>query len=256
MTTATSQPADEPRSRDVSPMLRTTVNPSTYHREHEKVCASSPRELAGTLQRHARTLQALADHWSTTSPVPATSPTSNPYVGAEDLNSAAALQLDGVLCMERQGQPPEIAHLISDLRTFAETQRATGDWMAQTMQSSWESAAALIPLGGLADMLAERHRIIASDWQAASMIALSSRILARAADVLEQVDFAPSALRADLAGGAICIARLYSAAELIAHAADLCTASAGLVHGEERRWRTFRQRITEIVDAPGETPPG
>jgi hypothetical protein len=245
-TTATSRPPDDPRSRDVSPPLRMILNLPKQHREHEKSYASSPRELAVTLQRHARSLQALADHWSITSPEPATSQTSKPYVAAEDLNSAAALQLDRVLFMEGQGRPAEIAHLIADLRSFAVDQSATGEWLAQAMQSSWESSAALIPLGGLADMLAERHRIIASDWQAASMIALSSRMLDRAADVLEQVDFAPNALRADLAGGAVCIARLYSAAELIAHAADLCSDSAGLVHGNERRWRTFRPRVSEF----------
>jgi hypothetical protein len=45
-------------------------------------------------------------------------------------------------------------------------------------------------------------------------------------------------------------------AELIPHAADLCSDSAGLVHDNERRWRTFRQRVSEIAaasqgDAPG-----
>jgi hypothetical protein len=56
MTTATSRPADGPRSRDVSPMLHTILKLSTYHLEHETVCASSPRELAVTLQRHAGAL--------------------------------------------------------------------------------------------------------------------------------------------------------------------------------------------------------
>jgi hypothetical protein len=42
---------------------------------------------------------------------------------------------------------------------------------------------------------------------------------------------------------------LYSTAELISHAADLCSDSAGLVHDNERRWRTFRQRVSEITAA-------
>jgi hypothetical protein len=248
MTTATSRPPDGRRSPDLSRMSGTILNLS-MHREHEPFCASSPRELAVTLQRHGRTLQALADHWSTASATSGRSATSKPYVSAEDLNNAAALQLDGVLIMEGQGRPPEIAHLISDLRTFAKVQHATGERLAQAMESSWDSAAALIPLGGLADMLAQRHRIISSDWQAASMIALSSRILDRAADVLEEVDFTPSALRADLAGGAVSTVRLHSAAELTAHAADLCSDSAGLLRGNERRWRTSSQRVNRIVDA-------
>jgi len=70
--------------------------------------------------------------------------------------------------------------------------------------------------------------------------------------VLEEVDCTPSALRADLAGGAVSVARLHSAAELIAHAADLCSDSAGLLHGNERRWRTSRNESTESSTLRGD----
>ena len=85
--------------------------------------------------------------------------TVQPLQGAEDLNSPAALQLDGVLFMEGEGRPAEITHLIRDLRAAAEDQRDTGQWLAQAMQASWDMAAALTGIGGLADMLGERHRI-------------------------------------------------------------------------------------------------
>jgi hypothetical protein len=88
-------------------------------------------------------------------------------------------------------------------------------------------------------MLGERHRIIANDWQAATMNSVQSHLMDRAADILEHVDFTPAALRADLADGQISTGLLYSAAEMISHAADLCSDSAGLVHDNERRWRTF-----------------
>jgi hypothetical protein len=55
------------------------------------------------------------------------------------------------------------------------------------------------------------------------------------ADILEQIGFTPKALRADLAGQKVSAGRLYSAAELISHAADLCSEWAGRVHGNERR---------------------
>jgi hypothetical protein len=48
---------------------------------------------------------------------------------------------------------------------------------------------------------------------------------------------------------AVSAARLYSAAELISHAADLCSYSVGLVHDNERRWRTFRQRVGDVLAA-------
>jgi hypothetical protein len=235
------------------PLLQAILNLSKFHREHEKFYASSPREFAVMLQRHARSLQALADQWTVTEP-PAPAPLS-PYEGAEDLNSAVAIQLDGVLFMEGEGRPAEITHLIGDLRAAALGQRATGEWLATAMQASWDMAAALIGIDGLADLLGERHRIIANDWQAAHMNTLMSHLLDWAADILEQIDFTPKALRDDLAGQKVSPGRLYSAAELISHAADLCSDSAGLVHGNERRWRTFRQRVSEVAAVSQDDPP-
>jgi hypothetical protein len=101
----------------------------------------------------------------------------------------------------------------------------------------------------LADVLGERHRIIANDWQAAGMASLVGRVLDRAADILDRVDFTPAALRADLGAGRVSVGLLYSAAELVAHAADLLSESAGLVHGNERRWRVFHERVAAVLAA-------
>jgi hypothetical protein len=228
-------------------LLQAMMNLTKFHREHEKFYASSPREFAVTLQRHARTLQALADQWSTTEA--STRAVLSPYEGADDLNSHAALQLDGVLFLEGEGRPVEINHLIRDLRTAAEDQKATGEWLAKAMESSWAVAAALIEIDDLADMLGERHRIIANDWQAATMNSVQSHLMDRAADILEHVDFTPAALRADLADGQVSTRLLYSAAEMISHAADMCSDSAGLVHDNERRWRTLRHRVGQVLAA-------
>ncbi len=240
-------------TRGNAALLEAMMNLTKFHREHEKFYASSPREFAVTLQRHARTLQALADQWSTTEA--STRAVLSPYEGAEDLNSSAALQLDGVLFLEGEGRPAEISHLIRDLRNGAEDQKDTGEWLAKAMESSWAAAAALIEIDGLADMLGERHRIIANDWQAATMNSVQSHLMDRAADVLERVDFTPAALRADLADSQVCTGLLYSAAEMISHAADLCCDSAGLVHDNERRWRTFRHRLGLLLAAQGGTQP-
>jgi hypothetical protein len=228
-------------------LLEAMLNLTTYHREHEKFYASAPREQAVVLQRHARSLQALADTWATAAP-PARAALS-PFEGAEDLNSPAAIQLDGVLFMEGEGRPAEITHLIRDLRTCAEDQRAIGEWLAAAMDSSWAVAAVVVSADGLADVLGERHRIIANDWQAAGMASLVGRVLDRAADILDRVDFTPAALRADLADGRVSVGLLYSAAELVAHAADLLSESAGLVHGNERRWRVFHERVATVLAA-------
>jgi hypothetical protein len=79
---------------------------------------------------------------------------------------------------------------------------------------------------------------------------------------MERMSPAPSrpparrrAVRADLTPHGASAGRLYSAAELISHAADLCSDSAGLVNDNERRWRAFRQRVTSLVStADTDTP--
>ena len=149
--------------------------------------------------------------------------------------------------MEGQGEPGEIHHLKRDLRTFADDAAGAGEWLATAMQSSWDVAVVLLDIDELADMLGERHRIIANNWQGASMMTLAGRILQRAADLLDRVDFSPAAIRADLADRHASARRLYSAAEMIDHAADLFSEFAGIVHDNERRWRVFRARVQDYA---------
>ena len=229
------------------PLLVAMLNMTAFHREHEKFYSVSPREQAVVLQRHSRTLHALADRWTITPPDHRQA--FSPYEGAVDLNAPAAVQLDGVLFMEGEGEPVEIEHLTRDLRLFADDSGAAGEWLATAMQSSWDIASVLFDIEDLADLLGERHRIIANDWQGASMMSLTGRILLRAADLLDRVDFDPAALRADLADRRVSGGRLYSAAEMIDHAADLLSEFAGLVHDNERRWRVFRSRVEQVVAA-------
>ena len=243
-------PTTEPTC--TSPLLEAVLNLSRFHREHEKYYASSPRELAVILQRHARTLHALGDRWSTSNP--SSAPALSPYAGADDLNDPAALQLDGVLFMEGDGEPAEISHLIRDLRSTAEDFIATGAWLANAMQASWDVAADLIDIDGLADVLGERHRIIANDWLAADMSGLIARLLHRAADILDHIDFTPASVRSDLAGPRRFAGLLHAAAELVNRGADLASESAGLVNDNERRWRVFRERVqatTGRSEGPG-----
>ena len=231
--------------REREPLLEAIANLSRYHREHEKFYASVPREQAVELQRHARALLALADQWSAAEPE--RRPAFSPFEGAPDLNAGVAVQLDGVLFMEGEGEPAEITHLKRDLRTIAADAAEIGLWLATAMDASWAMAGTLVELDGLADVLGERHRIIANDWQAASLSALAGRVVERAVDVLDRIDFTPAALRADLADKRVSARRLYSAAEMLNHAADLYSESAGLDNDNERRWRTFRSRVIELL---------
>jgi hypothetical protein len=227
------------------PLLEAVLNLSRFHKEHERFYSSSPLETAVRLQRHARTLQSLADRWTTVEPD--TRPALSPYEGAEDLNSEAAIALDGVLFLEGEGRPAEITAIIGELRADADGFDGIGQWLATEMQASWTMAAALLDVDGLADVIGERHRIISNDWLAAHLQSVIAQLLTRAAEMLERVDLTPATLRADLSGARVTPRRVHAAAELISRAADLCCESAGLVHDNERRWRVFRARVDEVV---------
>ncbi len=222
-------------------LLDAIENLSRFHRDHEKFYAQAPRQQAVELQRHSRALGALADRWSEQPAEPFDA--LNPYEGSVDLNAGEALQLDGILFMEGEGEPVEVTRIKRDLRTSGDDSIETGAWLASAMEATWEAAAALIAYPQLADLLGDRHRIIANDWQAASMSSLAGRLLHRSVDVIDQVDFSPAAVRADLDGDRTYARLLHSAAELIDRAADLLSDSAGLVHDNERRWRIFHERV-------------
>ena len=230
MTTA---PADQ--------LVASALNLSRFHREHEKHYSAAPLEDALAWQRTAQALLALAERWSRVRPGGPSA--ASPFAGAEDLNDERAIELAGILFMEGEGEPAEIARIRTRLRTEAAELEQGGAWLAAAMEQSWAVAAQLTRYPQLADLLGERHRIIANDWQSAELQRLIGRILARAADLLDGLDLTPAALRTDLRAPARV---LFSVAELIDHAVTLTTRSAALVQDNERRWRVFRDRAQAI----------
>jgi hypothetical protein len=83
---------------------------------------------------------------------PVTADPFSPYEGAGDLNAPAATQLDGVLFMEGEGEPVEVAHLKRDLRSFGDDSVAAGEWLEVAMKSSWGVAEVLFEIEGLEDL--------------------------------------------------------------------------------------------------------
>ena len=239
----------EPSVPDKPPpeLLEIIGNLSQFHREHEKFYAQAPLGQAVEVQAASRVLKALADHWTSVSPT--VRPVASPFAGASDLNPPGLTAETGVLFMEGEGEPAEIKQLRRDLETLAGDMEGIGRWLAAAMEKSWGVAGALAAYPQLADLLGERHRIIANDWQAAGEQSLISRLLRRALEIIGRVDFSPAALRIDLAGERAAAAYLYSASELLDRAADLAVQSASLVHDNERRWRTFSERVNQLLSA-------
>lgn len=226
-------------------LLTVAGNLSQYHREHEKYYSEAPLTDAISLRRAARTLIALAERW--TSAQPTAEPVPSPFAGTPDLNDDRAIETSGVLFLEGGGEPAEITRIKSELETMAASSEQSGSWLASAMEASWAMAEALLAYPRLADLLAERHKIIGNNWRNASTAQLIARFLRRAVAVMAQIDFSPAALRSDLTGARCAPAYLYSAAELINHAADLSAASSVLTQENERRWRIFHERVEQIT---------
>ena len=222
-------------------LLDVVGNLAEFHREHEKFYSQAPLRQAADIQAASRALKALATRWSEVEP--SDHPAPSPFAGAEDLNAPGLVAESGILFMEGEGEPAEIKRIKRDLDGLAADMEAIGEWLSQAMEKAWQAAGALIAYPSLADLLGERHRIIANDWQSAGMQTLIGRLLRRALQLIDTVDFTPEALRADLSAERQSAAYLFSASELIDRAADLLAESAMLVHENERRWRVFGQRI-------------
>ena len=226
-------------------LLETVANLSRYHREHEKFYAAAPLEEALSLQAISRTLKALAERWLVAEPV--AHPAASPFAGAPDLNDERAIETLGVLFMEGEGEPTEIATIKRRLAEMADAHAQTGQWLGGAMEAAWSAAAALARYPALADLLGERHRIIAADWQNAATSSLVSHHLHRAGELLDIVEFTPQALREDRGDERRSPAYMFAASELLDHAADLLAESSVLVHENERRWRVFRERVAQIT---------
>jgi hypothetical protein len=223
------------------PLIESALNLSRFHREHEKYYSAAPLDDAVGLQRTSLSLMALAERWSRAEAGGRSA--ASPFAGAEDLNDERAIETAGILFMEGEGEPAEIARIKRDLRAAAASHEEGGVWLAAAMEQAWAVAAQLTRYPQLADLLGERHRIIANDWQSAELQRLIGRLLARGADLLDALDFTPAALREDLRTPA---RYLFSVSELLDRAVDLTTQTAALVHDNERRWRVFRERAEAV----------
>jgi hypothetical protein len=257
-------------------LLHTVENLAEFHREHEKFYAATPREQAVELQGHAGRLHALADRWCQPVPLPVTTlhapdEPDDPDEADEpeqpdDADEADELEeppgpatdeppplrVEGVLLLINEGDAAELERIERELRQIGEESLATGEWMTKAMATAWQAAAALLDIGALADLLGERHRVIANDWQAAALTTVVGHLLDRAAGILARLDPTPAGVRADHAAGGHGAELLHAAAELITRAADLLSETAGLVHDNERRWRLFHDRVTRLL---AEQPP-
>ena len=110
--------------------MEAILNLARYHRAHERFYARAPLERAIELQRCSGTLTTLADRWAVATPAEA--PLDVRFAGCEDLNEPASIPSDGVLFMEGEGMPAELARLQRDLGVIADASSASGTGSSPT----------------------------------------------------------------------------------------------------------------------------
>jgi hypothetical protein len=115
------------------------------------------------------------------------------------------------------------------------------------MENSWNAATQLLKIPTLKAVLGERHRIIINDWQATNLGTLISRLIQRSLLILEQIDFNPDSIRADIEDKRRYSNLLFSSSELLDRAADLSSEFTILVHDNERRWRLFHNKVQKLI---------
>jgi hypothetical protein len=66
------------------------------------------------------------------------------FAGAEDLNAPGLVGESGILFMEGEAEPAEVARLKRDAETIASDCEATGCWLTAAMEQAWQVAGALV----------------------------------------------------------------------------------------------------------------
>jgi hypothetical protein len=231
----------------------TISNLARSHREHELFYSRAPLEVAVRMQTWSRALKALGVRWRSLQPATqADEPAAaglRRYAGCTDLNDETAIQALGILFMEGEGEPAELAKLRRDLAALAEEHEQGGTWLREAMDGSWTAASSLIGVRPLADVLGDRHRIIINNWRMAHASELIACLLLRAADLLAATELNPPAIRADLATVALTPGHLLAAAELLDAASELSTEAGLRVLDSEPRWRRFSDRVETLAAA-------
>ncbi len=201
-------------------MLAAIVNLSKYHHAHEEFYSQFPSQQAAEIRRASQVLRVLAERWA--------------HVDASGPTPA-------------EGEQAEVAQLRHDLKALAESFGRAGTLFSMNIESSADAAKPLIQKSPSTAVVSDRQKIIVNDWRAAYMGSMASRLIRRATDILDHVDFTPRSAKADERGRRYSPKYLSSASDLLDRAAKAADESAVLFHDNERRWLAFRQRVGEVA---------
>jgi len=237
---AASAPGDPSRPADLELLL----NIARTHRSHERYYTQQLAEGAAQLLRDANALRILADVWM--GPDQQIRRQNDPVAGCDDLNAISAIPAIGVLFMEDEGEPKEIAGLKARLRGASAAQQAAGAWLFAKTKVAVERESALLR-GTLREAAEARFSTIGVNWCGAQECTLAGRLLALALSRIDSLDLSPAAVRAARreTGQA-----LLEASWLIVMAAQLQAGYSVNLADNDRNWTTC-MRVLEKLRSGG-----
>ncbi|WP_037066257.1 hypothetical protein [Pseudonocardia acaciae] len=203
--------------------LPAMLNVARYHRAHERYHSLLSLEDAVALRRDANSLQAVADRLRDDAPPTTTPPGGAGFaaMGCTDLSDASAVTSVGILFMEGEGEPPELAHIRRRFTDLSRGWARSAGWLAEKMDAGWARERALLE-PELVDAARPRFAALTRTTAAAHAHDVAARLLDTSAAALSKLEFTPAAVRSQ---------RRY-AASLLRTAAWLATMAAGVIADE------------------------
>jgi hypothetical protein len=228
-------------------MIADLLQIARHHRDHERYYAMEGLEQAAAIRRDAGALRALADRWlAGQAPDGGDARYDDPQLkaaGCEDLNDPAALATAGILFMEGEGEPAEIAALKVKLAAERDRCLGTGSWLEDKMQAAWQREAALLTAEH-ADAAYARHMTLMRTTLTASKLVVAGRLLGAAHAALAPRDHRPAGVRADLHGAG---RLLRATAWLMDAAAGLIAEQAADLGASDPAWTSYIEDLAAAV---------
>jgi hypothetical protein len=222
------------------------------HRRHERFYAMTGLEVAAALRRDANALRALADRW-VAEPTGAAGAIDDPRfraAGCSDLNADAATASAGILFMQGEQEPAELAALKRKLSAFAAEQAEISRWLLDMMEHAWGREAILLR-PGTATAGFRRHLTVTRTALTAGKLGVSARLAGAAHTALSAQDFRPAAIRADRRAAAE-MAR--TAAWLLDAATAVLAEQASQLGCSDADWTAYIEQLERLGDSDAGRP--
>lgn len=158
------------------------------------------------------------------------------------------IDIDIDLLLLKAAEVPHAAQVISQqLVDLSQQFSAVTKWLLQSARVSCDGVQKAPRHEQPLAVLRDDHRVIARDWLGADMNAGISRLLLRAAQILDDLDLSTRAIHDDLLGSRDFLVPLQAAATTLERAGALAADCAAFVRAFDQQWLALRGEISSTM---------